>query len=80
MDRQIETEQIARVQELRRTRDDFLLQAKLQQLEKAARSEKNIMPCILAAVQAYGTIGEISDVLRRVWGTYEEPVETFAPA
>ena len=80
VDRQIETEQIARVQELRRTRDDTLLQAKLQQLEKAARSEKNIMPCILAAVQAYGTIGEISDVLRRVWGTYEEPVETFAPA
>ncbi len=80
VDRQIETEQIARVQELRRTRDNTLLQAKLQQLEKAARSEKNIMPCILAAVQAYGTIGEISDVLRRVWGTYEEPVETFAPA
>ncbi len=80
VDRQIETEQIVRVQELRRTRDNILLQAKLQQLEKAARSEKNIMPCILAAVQAYGTIGEISDVLRRVWGTYEEPVETFAPA
>ena len=30
------------------------------------------MPAILDAVRAYGTIGEIADVLRGVWGTYEE--------
>ena len=45
-------------------------------LENVAKSDENIMPAIVDAVRAYGTIGEIADVLRRVWGTYEE--ESFA--
>jgi methylmalonyl-CoA mutase N-terminal domain/subunit len=45
-------------------------------LENVAKSDENIMPAIVDAVRAYGTIGEIADVLRGVWGTYEE--ESFA--
>jgi methylmalonyl-CoA mutase N-terminal domain/subunit len=74
IDQRIEKEQIIKVRELRRTRDDSLLQRRLRQLEDVARSEENIMPSILDVVQAYGTIGEICDVLREVWGIYEEPV------
>jgi methylmalonyl-CoA mutase, N-terminal domain len=76
IDPQIEREQIARVQHLRQVRDNALLRQKLAVLDSVAKSAENIMPAILDAVRAYGTIGEIADVLRGVWGTYEE--ESFA--
>jgi methylmalonyl-CoA mutase, N-terminal domain len=78
IDRDIERQQIARLQELRQRRDNTQLRQKLKELHKAAQSDTNIMPCILDAVRAYGTIGEIADVLRGVWGTYEEPVAAFS--
>jgi methylmalonyl-CoA mutase N-terminal domain/subunit len=74
IDQRIEKEHITKVCELRQKRDNALLQRRLQQLGEAARSEENIMPAILQAVKAYGTIGEICDVLREVWGVYKEPV------
>jgi methylmalonyl-CoA mutase, N-terminal domain len=73
IDERVAKDQIAKVRELRHTRDNSLLRQRLKQLEKAARGKENLMPYILAAVQAYGTIGEISDTLREVWGIYEEP-------
>jgi methylmalonyl-CoA mutase N-terminal domain/subunit len=72
----VEQEQIARVQHLRQVRDNALLRQRLVVLESVAKSNENIMPAIVDAVRAYGTIGEIADVLRGVWGTYEE--ESFA--
>ena len=72
----VEQEQIAKVQHLRQVRDNALLRQRLAVLENVAKSNENIMPAIVDAVRAYGTIGEIADVLRGVWGTYEE--ESFA--
>ncbi|MDR3541986.1 MAG: methylmalonyl-CoA mutase family protein [Desulfosporosinus sp.] len=58
--------------QLRATRDNATLTAKLAALEEAARDEnKNLMPFILDAVNAYGTIGEICGILRKVFGEYE---------
>jgi methylmalonyl-CoA mutase N-terminal domain/subunit len=79
IDTQVEQEQIAQLRQLRQTRDNTILQQKLKQLERAAQQTDNIMPAILEAVRAYGTIGEISDVLRSVWGTYEESTSAFSP-
>ena len=76
IDPRVEQEQIARVQQLRQERDNALLRQRLAVLESVAKSDENIMPAIVDAVRAYGTIGEIADVLRGVWGTYEE--ESFA--
>ena len=76
IDPRVEQEQIARVQQLRQERDNALLRQKLATLADVAKSTENIMPAIVDAVRAYGTIGEIADVLRGVWGTYEE--ESFA--
>jgi methylmalonyl-CoA mutase N-terminal domain/subunit len=75
---QVERDQIARLKALRRTRDNAALNQKLKALEHAAQGHENLMPQILDAVRAYGTIGEISDVLRGVWGTYEEPTAAFS--
>jgi methylmalonyl-CoA mutase, N-terminal domain len=44
----------------------------LAALEEAARGSTNLMPRILAAVEAYATLGEISDTLRRVFGEQHE--------
>jgi methylmalonyl-CoA mutase N-terminal domain/subunit len=41
-------------------------------LEEAARGTENLLPRILACVEAYATVGEISHRLRRVWGEYRE--------
>jgi methylmalonyl-CoA mutase, N-terminal domain len=78
IDPQVERDQIARLQALRRSRDNAALNQKLKALEHAAQGDENLMPRILDAVRAYGTIGEISDVLRGVWGTYEEPTAAFS--
>jgi methylmalonyl-CoA mutase, N-terminal domain len=73
----VEHEQIARLQHLRHTRDNGLLRQRLAVLASVAQGDDNIMPALLDAVRAYGTIGEIADVLRSVWGTYEEERSTF---
>jgi methylmalonyl-CoA mutase N-terminal domain/subunit len=80
IDPRVEQEQIARLQELRRSRDNASLHRALRQLQEAAQGEENLLPYLLEAVRAYGTIGEISDGLRKVWGTYEEPAEAYALA
>jgi methylmalonyl-CoA mutase N-terminal domain/subunit len=72
IDRRVEHEQIAKVQPLRQTRDKTLLSQQLKALERVAKGDENRMPAIVEAVQAYGAIGEIANVLRSVWETYEE--------
>jgi methylmalonyl-CoA mutase N-terminal domain/subunit len=69
-----ERRQIARLQELRRTRNNEKVGAALNALREAAQGKANMMPFILDAVKAYATLQEITDVLRKVFGVYQEPV------
>jgi methylmalonyl-CoA mutase N-terminal domain/subunit len=64
--------QLAKVAKLRRTRDAARVKRALDQLHETARGTGNLMTPILEAVRAYATIGEMCDVLRDVWGEYEE--------
>jgi methylmalonyl-CoA mutase N-terminal domain/subunit len=70
----LEFKQIERVRALRARRDAGLSKAALKGVEEAAQSGANLMPRILAAVEAYATVGEISDAMRRVFGEYKEAV------
>ncbi len=70
----LEPKQIERVRALRARRDAGPWRAALQGVEDAARSGENVMPRIVAAVEAYATVGEISDAMRRVFGEYREAV------
>ncbi len=64
--------QTAKLKALRAKRDDAVLAQTLAALEDAALDQqKNLMPFILDAVKAYGTLGEICGVLRKVFGEYE---------
>jgi len=74
IDAEIERAQIARLQTLRAKRDFAKTKAVLAALEQRARTTENLLPAILAAVEAYATVGEISDTLRRVFGEYQESV------
>jgi methylmalonyl-CoA mutase N-terminal domain/subunit len=69
-----ERRQIARLQELRQTRDNEKVSATLSALREAAKGTANTMPFILDAVKAYATLQEITDVFREVFGIYQEPV------
>ena len=62
-----------RLAELRKQRDNARVQSSLEALGSAAGTDRNLMPFILECVRTYATLGEICDVLRRVFGTYEEP-------
>jgi methylmalonyl-CoA mutase N-terminal domain/subunit len=74
IDPALEPKQVERVRVLRAKRDPGPWKEALQQVEEAARSGENVMPRILTAVEAYATVGEISDAMRRVFGEYREAV------
>src|ERR1700723_2145235 len=74
VDPEIEPTQMPRSHSLRARRDTPKAQAALVEIERRARTTENLMPAILTAVQAYATVGEISDALRRAFGEYQESV------
>jgi methylmalonyl-CoA mutase, N-terminal domain len=74
IDPEIERSQIARLNALRARRDASKSRAALEEVERRARGTENLMPAILAGVEAYATVGEISDAMRRAFGEYQESV------
>jgi len=73
MDPQGYQRQADRLNELRRSRDNGAVGQALDQLRIACSGTKNTMPAILDAVRTYATLGEIINVMKKVFGTYEEP-------
>jgi len=74
IDEALEGRQVERVRALRARRDATVHAAALRRVEDAARSGENLMPQILLAVESYATVGEIADVMRKVFGEYRETV------
>jgi methylmalonyl-CoA mutase N-terminal domain/subunit len=73
IDESTEEEQKNGLAELRRTRDGKAVSSKLGALRQACRDGDNVMAPLVEAVKTYATVGEISDVMRDVFATYEEP-------
>ena len=71
VDPAVRAEQVARLQNLRQRRDNARVGALRQQLENAAGGKENLMPYIIACVENFVTLGEISDSLRKVFGAYK---------
>jgi len=65
--------QVARLKELRSTRDNAAVSQALAELKAAAQGADNLMPLILKAVKNFATLGEVCDTLREVFGEYEAP-------
>jgi len=72
IDRNVERDQLAGLQKLKRERDNRKVREVLGKLHDVADKNQNLMTTIIDAVKAYATLGEISDVLRQVYGEYKE--------
>jgi methylmalonyl-CoA mutase N-terminal domain/subunit len=69
-----EANQVAGLRRVRAERDPAAWEATMRRLDEAARGGDNLLPPLIEAVQAYATVGEISDRLRAVWGEHRELV------
>jgi methylmalonyl-CoA mutase, N-terminal domain len=74
IDPAIEQEQIERVGRVKASRDAARVERRLKQLAEACRDNVNVMPVLIDAVKDYVSLGEISDVYRRMFGLYREPI------
>ncbi|HLI34817.1 MAG TPA: methylmalonyl-CoA mutase family protein [Terriglobia bacterium] len=73
VDQNVTAAQSRKLRNLRERRDQAQVQSTLEALGSAAATDENLMPFILNCVRSYATLGEICDVLRKVFGKYEEP-------
>jgi methylmalonyl-CoA mutase N-terminal domain/subunit len=73
IDDRTEEEQKRSLAQVRRRRDGKAVLSRLAELHQVCREGGNVMPALVEAVKAYASIGEISDVMRDVFATYEEP-------
>ncbi|MCT4620727.1 MAG: methylmalonyl-CoA mutase family protein [Marinisporobacter sp.] len=67
--------QKSKIQALKEKRDNAAVEERLEALRTACKSDENLMPYILDAVRAYGTLGEICGVMREVFGEYQQSVQ-----
>ena len=74
IDDAVEHEQIERVGRFKASRDAAKVERRLKQLAEAVATGANVMPVLVDAVKDYVSLGEISDVYRRVFGLYREPI------
>ncbi len=72
IDDQVATQQLEQIQAVRNSRNEAGVSRALGALESAAKASDNLMPFIIESVRADATLGETCDVLRSVWGEYEE--------
>jgi methylmalonyl-CoA mutase N-terminal domain/subunit len=72
VDEELQRKRTARLDALRARRDGAAVERSLSAVEQAARSETNLIPPILAAVESYATLGEISHAVRKVFGVHKE--------
>ena len=73
IDESVEDQQKKDLAALRRSRDGKAVTSSLAALKQACADGRNVMPPLVEAVKTYATVGEISDVMREVFATYEEP-------
>ncbi len=71
VDPSIEKKQKTQLERLKAARNNEEVEKVLNRLETTARTDENLMPIIIEAVKSYATLGEISDVLRDIFGEYK---------
>ena len=73
IDETVEKEQLARLKEVKRTRDNRRVTQALNDLHAASKTDKNLMPYVIEAVKEYATEQELCDIWRDTYGEYREP-------
>lgn len=74
IDESVARQQLARLKDIKETRNSSQVKKNLLDLKRAANDNLNLMPFILKCVKSYATLGEIIDSLKEVFGEYQEPI------
>ncbi len=75
---EVREKQVARLAEIRRTRDEGRCQAALQALEGAAAGDENVLEVAIECARARATLGEISEAMERVWGRHRAEIRSIS--
>jgi len=73
-DTQVWEKAMRNLEDLRKSRYNGRVQETLAELEEACRSDQNIIPPMMKAVQAYATVGEVGELFRKVFSVWEPPI------
>ncbi|UCB48210.1 MAG: methylmalonyl-CoA mutase [Deltaproteobacteria bacterium] len=71
-DPKAEKKVVSSLKEFKKERDPSRIEKALEEIKRCAEKDENLVPPVFEAVKAYATVGEISDVLREVYGEYVE--------
>ncbi len=71
VDERVSEDQKTKLEQLRKKRNNDIVDKKLSELKQAASGDDNLMPFIIESVKEYATLGEICGALRDVFGEYE---------
>lgn len=74
VDPEVEANQKAKINKLKEERDNKAVEESLELLREKAKTDENLMPYILESVKHYATLGEICNVLRDIFGEYQQTV------
>ncbi len=74
IDEAVARQQLARLREVRRSRNQARVRRSLAELKKAAADDLNLMPYLLNCVKTYASLEEIMDSLKEIFGGYQEPI------
>lgn len=74
IDHSVADRQITKLKQLRQDRNNEAVDRALKSLRQAAESTENLMPRLIECVEAYATLGEICEEMKKVFGVYEEPL------
>jgi len=66
--------QVERLDKVRADRDKAAVEAALDRVREGAKAGDNLVPAVMEAVKAYATVGEVTQALKEVYGTYQEPI------
>ncbi len=72
--KEVEDEQNDRLNNIKKNRDQSRVDTKLKNIQECCKTEKNLMPIIIEAVESYATLGEIVDSMKDVFGEWQEKV------
>jgi len=73
IDQAAERAQIEKIKAFRARRDEAKWKASMESIERACRENRNVVPVLIDAVDVGVTLGEVSDIYRRVFGVYSDP-------
>ena len=72
--KEVEDEQNQRLNKVRTQRKQDLVKESLQKIQECCKTNVNVMPAIIEAVESYATLGEIVDCMKEVFGEWKEKV------